>query len=101
MMSVLDKIRVPTIAWDRPRRRRVRVRVRGIKTMTPRPKCQFASRRRRGAAGGRRTVFDAATYRHRNAVERGINWIKRHRRPASSSINCACDKEKVRQIALT
>ncbi|MEJ4102496.1 IS5 family transposase [Corynebacterium mastitidis] len=94
MVSVLEKIRVPSTRRGRPRKWPVRVladkaysfranrqylNARGIKATIPQPKDQIAHRWRRGSAGGRPPVFDAVVYRWRNAVERGINRIKQHR----------------------
>jgi putative transposase len=40
---------------------------------------QIDHRKSKGSAGGRPPAFDAATYRHRNTVERGFNRLKHWR----------------------
>lgn len=89
---VLDAIRVPRPdGRGRPRKRpdhligdkgysyercRRALRRRGIRHTIPERSDQ---RTRRAHAPGRKPIFDTATYRRRNVVERGINRLKQYR----------------------
>jgi putative transposase len=55
------------------------LRSRGIAAVIPEPADQIVHRQRRGPHGGRPPAFDAADYKGRNVIERGINTIKQWR----------------------
>ncbi|MFJ6485398.1 IS5 family transposase [Streptomyces sp. NPDC091682] len=92
--AVMAGIRVPRSGPGRPRTRpdavladrayssraiRSHLRRRGIRAVIPQPSDQIRHRLRRGRTGGRPPVFDAETYKQRNAVERCINRLKQWR----------------------
>jgi len=52
------------------------LRRRGIKAVIAEPADQQASRKRRGAKGGRPLTFDSQTYKRRNVVERSFSLLK-------------------------
>lgn len=55
---------------------RAYLRKRNIKAVIPEKKDQAASRKRKGARGGRPVSHDAELYKERNTVERLINKLK-------------------------
>ncbi|WP_425269763.1 IS5 family transposase [Kitasatospora cineracea] len=92
--AVLESIRVPRIGPGRPRTRpdhviadkgyssrkiRAYLRERGIRHTIPERADQVLGRLNRGRRGGRPPVFDRATYRLRNVVERCFNRLKQWR----------------------
>jgi len=92
--TVLDTIEVHDGGPGRPRTRPDRVLAdkaytakanrdylpaRGIKVTIPEREDQKAGRARRGSAGGRPRIFDAAIYKGRNVVERCFNKLKHWR----------------------
>lgn len=94
LAPLLASLSVPRIGPGRPRTRpdallgdkaysarahREHLRTRGVTTVIPERSDQIGHRQRRGSAGGRPPHFDAATYKHRNVVERGFNRIKNWR----------------------
>ena len=58
---------------------RTQLRRRGIAAVIPEPSDQIAHRKRRGSRGGRPPAFDAADYKGRNVIERGLNTTKQWR----------------------
>jgi transposase len=62
---------------------RAELRRRRIATTIPEKTDQQANRRKRGPAGGRPPVFDAAHYKQRNTVERAFNKLKQFRAVAT------------------
>ena len=68
------------------------LRSRGIAAVIPEPADQIVHRQRRGPHGGRPPAFDAADYKGRNVIERGINTIKQWRGLAT---RYDCDDEQV------
>ncbi|WP_394816038.1 IS5 family transposase [Streptomyces gibsoniae] len=88
---LLERIRVPRTGRGRPRCRpdhviadkayssrglRAYLRRRNITHTIPEKQDQMGHRRNRGRRGGRPPVFDRATYRRRNIVERCFNQLK-------------------------
>lgn len=88
---MLSDIRVPRVGVGRPRTTpdivigdkayssrgtRFMLRRRGIKAVIAEPADQQASRKRRGAKGGRPLTFDSQTYKRRNVVERSFSLLK-------------------------
>jgi putative transposase len=55
------------------------LRSKRVTAVIPQPADQIAHRQRRGSAGGRPPDFDAATYKHRNVIERSFNDHKQWR----------------------
>jgi transposase len=97
-VPVLERVRVRRPGPGRPRTRpdtvradkayssagnRTYLRRRGIKAVIPVKEDQKTARRRRGSTGGRPPLFDAASYRTRNCVERCINRLKQNRAVAT------------------
>ena len=62
-------------AYSHPSTRRA-LRRRRITVAIPEKTDQLTRRKAQGRAGGRPPAFDAATYRHRNVVERAVNRLK-------------------------
>lgn len=58
---------------------RAYLRARGIKPVIPEKADQAANRKKKGRNGGRPVSHDAALYKDRNTVERGINMFKQWR----------------------
>lgn len=94
----MDKIRVPRMGPDRPRRLptsvsadkaysnskiRAYLRRRAIPHVIPEKSSHKATRRKRGSRGGRPAGFDRARYKARNTVERAINKLKQFRAVAT------------------
>lgn len=94
LAAVLDEIVVPRVGGGRARSRpdaliadraysngviRRMLRGHGITAVIPQKRDEIASRRRRGAAGGRPPDFDEIRYKQRNLVERSFALLKQWR----------------------
>jgi transposase len=93
LLPVLQAIQVPRAAGRRRSRpdhviadkayshpsTRHALRARGIRHTIPERADQIDRRARRGQRGGRPPLFDPATYRRRNVVERCVNRLKQWR----------------------
>jgi putative transposase len=94
LLPMLAQLRIARRGPGRPRTRPVLLRAdkayssratrqhlrrRRIRAVIPEPADQAAHRRRRGRHGGRPITLDAAEYKGRNIIERGIGLIKQWR----------------------
>ena len=55
------------------------MRSKRVKAVIPQPADQIGHRRRRSSRGGRPPLFDPATYKERNVIERSFNHHKQWR----------------------